>query len=342
MDQSKNYNGIDVMKLFMAILIVFIHLSPFSDFNKELNFFSSIAITRIAVPFFFMASGFFLKIKIDGAGNWLEIQKIVKAYVKKLLLLYIIWSIIYLPCSIYIIIKSNKSIFLYIQECLFEGSHVHLWYLPALLVASFLAIVIYKRIGLKKAITLSTSLYILGLLDISYYGIIKNQVILNAIEIYDKIFLTTRNGFFYGLIFVLLGFYATEKDYEQKRNIVCFIMSFVALLIEIYILRYCGIARNYDMLLFSVPATFYLFKIIQQIHIKDKDIYYYLRKFSSYIYFLHLWIAFLLSVLVTKVLHININSLVNCLSVLCVLVLSYIGIMKVKSKKLRSVLNKIL
>lgn len=341
MNRIKNYNGIDIMKMIMAILVVFIHLCPFSDYNNELNFFSSITITRIAVPYFFIASGFFLRNKINSAKSDIEIKNIVKIYVKKLLLLYILWSIIYLPYSIYIIIKYDKSILLYIQECVFEGSHVHLWYLPALMVAILLAIVIYKKIGMKKAMILASLLYFIGLLDISYYGIVKNQGILNAINTYDKLFLTTRNGVFFGLIFVLLGFYATEKDCRQNRNIVSFVLSVIALLIEIYALRYCGIARSYDMVLFSVPVTFSLFKIVQQMQIKDKAVYFHFRKLSSYIYFSHLWIAFLLEFFVTKVLHIRINSLANCLLVLLILILSYIGIIKIKSKKLRILLDKI-
>lgn len=59
MKKVQNYNAIDIMKVVMAILVVFIHLNPLRDFGNELDFFSSIAITRIAVPFFFMASGFF-------------------------------------------------------------------------------------------------------------------------------------------------------------------------------------------------------------------------------------------------------------------------------------------
>lgn len=217
-----------------------------------------------------------MKIRINSTDNWLARKKIIELYVKKLLLLllYGVWAMIYMPYSI--------------------------------------------------------------------YRIIKNELLLNIIELYDNVFLTTRNGVFFGSIFVLLGFYATEINNKKNRNIVCFIISYIVLLIEIYALRYYGIARGYDMTLFLIPATFYFFNIVKQINIKDKKIYFYLRKFSAYIYFAHLWIMFILDIMKYKVLHININSLINCLLILLILVLSYIGIMRVKNKRIRIIMDKIL
>lgn len=92
---------IDVFKMLCAILIVSIHIRPFLSFSKTLDFFEGDIVARIAVPFFYATSSFFFFGKI----LFSEQRKIIKCkenslrlikYLKRILLLYIIWSGIYL------------------------------------------------------------------------------------------------------------------------------------------------------------------------------------------------------------------------------------------------------
>ena len=48
------------MRLIAALLIVTIHTSPLSSYTETGDFILTRIIARIAVPFFFMTSGFFL------------------------------------------------------------------------------------------------------------------------------------------------------------------------------------------------------------------------------------------------------------------------------------------
>ena len=85
MIRTKTNKSIDVVKLIMAFLVVAIHTEPFGAWfilDKAFGIF-----TRLCVPFFFVASSYFFFLK---NGDPIH-------YAKRLFLLYLIWSVIYLP-----------------------------------------------------------------------------------------------------------------------------------------------------------------------------------------------------------------------------------------------------
>ena len=90
----QSYPMIDVMKIFMVIMVIALHANPLSDYSFWGNYMITQCLTRVAVPFFFIAAGFFLFRKmtlesLDGAA--------VRSYVICILRLYCIWCLIYLP-----------------------------------------------------------------------------------------------------------------------------------------------------------------------------------------------------------------------------------------------------
>ena len=57
---KKAYTGIDYFRMIAAFFIIAIHTSPFSSYSETGDFILTRVIARVAVPFFFMTSGFFL------------------------------------------------------------------------------------------------------------------------------------------------------------------------------------------------------------------------------------------------------------------------------------------
>lgn len=79
---SKQYNSIDLMKLIMALVVVAIHTEPLVRCENivVLNLYK--AISDVAVPFFFIASGFLVFDKvIFFAKN--EQERMISNYAKK-------------------------------------------------------------------------------------------------------------------------------------------------------------------------------------------------------------------------------------------------------------------
>lgn len=56
---SNRNNSIDIFRFVCAIMVVMIHTNPFVDKNIYLGYIFSQIIPRIAVPFFFLTSGYF-------------------------------------------------------------------------------------------------------------------------------------------------------------------------------------------------------------------------------------------------------------------------------------------
>lgn len=90
---KQNYNAIDLTKFICSILVVAIHIKPFGD-NVDFHFLNygiQNYLARIAVPFFFVTSGFLLYRKTS--FETFSMERPLK-YALKLFRLYVIWSLI--------------------------------------------------------------------------------------------------------------------------------------------------------------------------------------------------------------------------------------------------------
>ena len=113
---TQKMNGtIDIVKLLMAILVIGIHTEPFS-FNFWLDKGFGIC-TRLCVPFFFVTSAYFY---------WRK-EKSAKSFLSRIVLLYVIWSVIYLPFDIPVL--REMSIPQLLHRFLWAGNEHGLWYL---------------------------------------------------------------------------------------------------------------------------------------------------------------------------------------------------------------------
>lgn len=270
------YNGIDIVKLICAYLICNLHIQPFNiktigiDALCNIDFSPLMILCRVAVPFYFTASGFLLFRKID--INNLN-GEVVRDYCFKILRLSATWAFI-----------------------LVVGGIGHLWYLGALVLAVIvLSVLIKKGLSLRYMFGISIFLYAIGLLGDSYYGFIeplKNFSILKLfIEWYEMIFINTRNGIFFGMIFVLIGILFAQKRIviSNKLVVIGWITSIAAMFLETYLLKRFSHPKDFNMLISILPNVFFLFYIATHIELKDRPIYGSIRIIGLGIYFMHLF-----------------------------------------------------
>lgn len=81
--------SIDVFRYFCALMVVAIHVHPFTDVNSELGWFVVNVFPRIAVPYFFTIAGYFYFRKLEKGKDP------VKSNLIRLIKVYSIWSLIY-------------------------------------------------------------------------------------------------------------------------------------------------------------------------------------------------------------------------------------------------------
>ncbi len=222
---------------------------------------------------------------------------------------FIIWSIIISENGIvYGVLKA-------IRKFVFVGSYTHLWYLLAAAIATLIVSWVIKKRIEKQAIVLGILvLYVISLLGLPYHELVRLlesvPLVCETIRLYELVFVTTRNGFFYGTIFVGMGaLFAYRKIcISQSTAIVGFVISMLFMFAEAFCVRNFELAKSTEFYFFMPPAIFFLFYIATHIEIKETKTTIALRKYSSIIYFIHLWVYCVFQKL-DLLLNLKINSM---------------------------------
>ena len=310
---NKNYTGIDYFRFIAALLIIAIHTSPLGSFSETGDFMLTRIIARVAVPFFFMTSGFFLISRYTCSAEKLG------AFIKKTTLIYGVAILLYIPINVYNgYFKMDNLLPNIIKDIVFDGTLYHLWYLPASIIGAAIAWYLVKKIHYRKAFLIASVLYIIGLFGDSYYGIVKSVSCLNGF--YNLIFqLTdyTRNGIFFAPIFFVLGGYISDNQnrLSLKRSIVGFIVCFALMFGEALTLHHFDIQKHDSMYVLLLPSVYCLFNLLLHFRGKRRTG---LRTISLIIYIIHPFMIVVIR-LFAKLLHLQSllveNSLVHYIAV---------------------------
>lgn len=261
MNKNKAYIGIDYFRLLAALLVIAIHTSPLLSYSELGDFILTRILARVAVPFFFMTSGFFLISRYQYNNDKL------KGFLKKTAGIYIISIAIYIPLNIYNgYFTINHLLPNVIKDIIFDGTMYHLWYLPASMIGAAITWFSIKRLGYKKTFIMTFVLYTFGLLGDSYYGLIEKIPLLK--NMYDAVFELsdyTRNGIFFAPIFFCLGgrmadtSEARSKNRVLSSNIIGFFTSLLFLFGEGMLLHRLELQRHDSMYIFLLPSMYFLF-----------------------------------------------------------------------------------
>ena len=286
----KNLYMLDVMKFIGSILVICGHVRPFTSYSMVLDVAIIHVFARIVVPFFFMTAGylFYRKIQFPISGNK-ENAKFLFKYIKRILVIYMIWYAAYLAVGTYVYVSSSTfSVFGMFEFVRGLNRISHLWYLPALMLAMLLVYLLLSYLSYTKVLILGSVLFLIGLFGDSYYGLIRSHFILGDISrLYIEYFQTTRNGLFFGMLYVTLGAYLAKHEIKLKQPIRYFLLFLGLMFVEVFTLRALDIPRNYNMILFAVPVTWFLFNRVIQIPLGERKIYKYFRDGSLLIYCAH-------------------------------------------------------
>lgn len=90
--EKKYYYGIDCLKLICSFLVVSIHTTMFHELNPQMYYFYHNYITRFAVPFFFLCSGFFFAMGLKMDVSRKELKDSVGRYFARLIRPFLLWG----------------------------------------------------------------------------------------------------------------------------------------------------------------------------------------------------------------------------------------------------------
>lgn len=281
------YRSIDVVKVCMAFVVVAIHTHPQDScpilFLKEM--FTN--LYGLAVPFFFVASGFLIWNKIWSSSKEEKLNRL-KGWIKKTARLYMWWTLIYLPFTIYGFYKDEnlsalKSIAIFFRNFLLIGENYlswPLWYLLGMLVAGCIIYLMVKWDWKDKTMFLVGLLFAIMGAGINFC--ISNGILEPITAIYVKLFNSTRNGFFEGLPYILIGVLIASKGVIKSKKIlwVIFVVSFLL--------------HMFGYSLADFVVVYSLFSLVIQFDLKRRtdSLYQNFRLTSTVVYFVHMiWVG---------------------------------------------------
>lgn len=242
MERNKS---VDVIRVIAIFAVVVIHTRPFPHgfFNIGIDFNVGDLlnqISRFAVPFFFVISGYYWASKFtDSESSFNFSIKMAKRISK----LFLAWSLIYLlPTNIAEALSHGmlgpiKVIYWNIYDAIYhpmttlmQGTKVHLWFLISLLCSLIISSILVDRNMKRSLIALSLFLYIIGLCGKSY----------SNTPIGFQIDLNFRNGPFFGLIFFVSGYFLNRRDPKDcwlLIGIIFTVLGFALHFFELYMLQ---------------------------------------------------------------------------------------------------------
>lgn len=254
------------------VAVMTIHIAPFAHpFNPSLwatepyPWLAGLInqLSRFAVPLFFLCSGYFLQPKLSREAP----LPLAWHYCRPLLVLWLSWSLIYLLVPFNPVTAFSQGYLASLQgQWQFQladplngwwvGGMIHLWFLPALMLAVLLLALCYRAGKPQLALIFGIGLYLLALLGGSYA-----KPLLGA-----EWPLLTRNGPFFSLLFVALGATLRQRQWQPTVHTswgltIAGLALYALEAIGLYLLDDVPLTRH-DFLLGSVPWALGLFGLL--------------------------------------------------------------------------------
>ena len=341
MNRNKEYAGVDYFKLIAAFLVIAIHTSPLATYSEIGDFVLTRIIARVAVPFYFMVSGYFL------ISRYAYNTDKLKNFLKKMVVIYEISIFLYIPVNVYNHYFSMEYLLPnLLKDFFFDGTMYHLWYLPASMLGAVIAWFLVRKVGFYKALWLTGLLYFAGMFGDSYYGLISG--IFGVERVYHflfDLFDYTRNGIFFAPIFFVMGGMIADRPigYSRKVSLIGLCCSGLLMLCEGLVLHTLGSQRHDSMYVALLPCMYFLFILLLHFKGQRKKV---LRTMALVIYIVHPMVIVAVRLL-AKILGLQAmlveNSLIHYLAVCLISVMcSYLfyWMMKKRADKTREACGK--
>jgi serine/alanine racemase len=338
----KQYKTLDFAKFICALLIIILHTAPFGSYSKLLTFGFRNIITVIAVPFFFLTSGFLAFKKLDSLEDEKK-KEYIFHYLKRIAVMYLIWSAVYF---VFVVIKWSRNglslaaVLEYVKDLFFEGSYSTIWFLPALFVATLAVYLLRKKLSYRTIFAVACVIYLFTLGGSSYYGLVTKVPAIGVVyDLYFSFFDSIKNGICFGMIFVSMGAMVSEREEsiaEKIKPVHAFlpvILFAVLLAVEEFAVAYFNWNdRGVDTVIMLIPFTYFFvrFLLVWDLKLSDRACVA-MRKYSILMFLTQRIPLSILDLYLADTILVK-NSLLYFITVLAVTLILSFGILRASKK----------
>lgn len=298
-----DFYGIDLFKFIMSFAVIAIHAPEYLWPNNRVYPMLIDWLIRLAVPFYFIVSGFLVQRNLAGLSEKDKTMRL-RSRALKLLRLWGVWLLIYLPLAIYARAHSNQTVYEniieYLCDVIFTGQSTYaqpLWFIYSMSVISFIWSYSFKKISLMCIFFTVLAYMKWDMMDMVFPGY----------EYVNNLVTWTLGGGIYMFSGALLN------RYLRTVKIGLYIILCAACVL-------CSLSLYYFNLpywtLFGGVAVFVL-----AYHINPDNGFNYksLRKISMWIYYLHMYVI-IATMIIVRQLRLEINAM-SLFVIVCVITL---------------------
>ena len=231
---SNTNQWVDVFKFIFCICIIALHAA---HIPQPAGYWIEKLLFRMAVPFFFVVSGFFLSNSSRERGVHGAAKRYCFRLLKILAVYTVVWVLQFLVDCIIFKYSLVETLDELIRRILFSPKN-GLWFIQACIIGAILLIPFLRKNCVSLAIPIGVVLYGFALICNNYYFLIENNAVRLIIDRYMSLCFGPHNGVFVGFLFLGLGIFV-----EKHKKISLFIngillgLSYVVYAIEIVIVR---------------------------------------------------------------------------------------------------------
>ncbi len=228
----------DILKFIMSVFVVATHTGLFSPHLTPL--------VRLAVPVFFVLSGYFFFSRVNAIVIFKSKRDYLKKSVKHNLQLYAFWFVVLSPITFYVRDYFSggvlRGILSMLQDFLLGSTFQASWYIIALVIGIIILFFLSQKLGNTALIIVGILLYIPALVSSNYLFIpMASETAKEVYTAFTDFFLLPCRNFFAGIIYLALGKILAEKGecHHIKKDGFISLICFVLLIGE-YLALYFG------------------------------------------------------------------------------------------------------
>lgn len=290
--ERKDFKGVDLTKFVLAILVVAGHTHPFKEITNPIFVHLWERLLLLVVPYFFIAAGFFLFPKVYSSPDKTSRLQALWLYLKRIISLYIYWTIIFLPLTLWHFSHDNliieKDVVLFIRGTFFFGENFYswpLWFLLSMIYSlTFISLLMFINLRVRTIFYISILIFAVAMIfNYLVAGESRNEFLLMLGKIIKYLFLTGR--LFTGMFYLMIGGLIAMNQIRISK------LAMVLMVLIALTFQFVEIEIISPFLFSLLPIT--LFCLTVDLKLEGIKNGLFLRKCSTVMYFTHMIIFFL-------------------------------------------------